>query len=605
MEENKENKDNRNNYQKQPNKIMLNTTSSLSSNFVDFNKFNQHPISLDCNNEKDTTYIFAMGGVEEIGKNMYVIEHNEETIVVDSGIKFASNDLLGFNGLIPNFEYFDHNNREIDKLMITHGHEDHIGGVPYLVQKCNIKTICGPLLAVEFIKRKLSEFKEIKIPEFEIFSDETIISTKYFTIDFFRVCHSIPDCFGLAIKSPDGNIVSAGDYRFDFGSSTDDTNIHKIIEISNRGVDVFLAESTNSDQPGFSDSEDIILKNIGYILKTTKSRVFISTFASNLGRIERIIEIAINLNRKICIMGRSMEANIKTSRKVGYIKLSDIDFVNGKEISSTPDENLLVILTGSQGEEMAALNLMSENKYSKITLKPSDTILLSSSPIPGNFKNVENVVNKLFKLGVNVIQHNNLFKIHASGHATKQEQQMMIKIIKPNFIVPIHGESKMLKSMKTNSLEVGFKDDQILIVRNGQKLKLKNKVLTNMNVYIDVSPILIDGNLANKESVKLLEDRKIIAEDGVFNVIISIDRIAHKVLKKPMLSTRGCFYAKESTALVSKISYTIKDELEQIMEKSNVTISDEEISTSIKKTINYFIWKNKKKRPLILISIFG
>lgn len=605
MEENKENKDNRNHYQKQSNKTMLNNNPVLSSNFVDFTKYNQEVTSLDFNNVKDTTYIFAMGGVEEIGKNMYVIEHNEETIIVDAGIKFASNDLLGFNGLIPNFEYLNHNNREIDKLIITHGHEDHIGGVPYLVQKCIIKTIAGPLLAIEFIKRKLSEFKEIKIPEFEIFSDDTIINTKYFSIDFFRVCHSIPDCFGLSIKSPNGNIVSAGDYRFDFGYSTDDTNIHKIIEISNRGVDVFLAESTNSDQPGFSDSEDIILKNIGYILKTTKSRVFISTFASNLGRIERIIEIAINLNRKICIMGRSMEANIKTSRKVGYIKLSDIDFVNGKEIASTPDENLLVILTGSQGEEMAALNLMSENKYSKITLKPSDTILLSSSPIPGNFKNVENVVNKLFKLGVNVIQHNNLFKIHASGHATKQEQQMMIKIIKPNFIVPIHGESKMLKSMKTNSLEVGFKNEQIIIVRNGQKLKLKDKILSITNDNIDVSPILIDGNLANKESIKLLEDRKIIAEDGVFNVILVIDRKSHKVLKKPMLSTRGCFYAKESTALISKISYSIKDELEQIMERSNTEISNEEISISIKKTINYFIWKNKKKRPLILTSIFG
>lgn len=605
MEENKQNRDNRNNYQGQPNKVISNSNSSTTSNFVDFNKYNHATVSLDYNNEKDITYIFAMGGVEEIGKNMYVIEHNEETIVVDAGIKFASNELLGFNGLIPNFEYFNHNNREIDKLLITHGHEDHIGGVPYLVQKCNIKTICGPLLAIELIKRKLSEFKEIKIPEFEIFSDDTIINTKYFTIDFFRVCHSIPDCFGMAIKSPNGNIVSAGDYRFDFGSSTDDTNIHKIIEISNRGVDVFLAESTNSDQPGFSDSEDIILKNIGYILKTTRSRVFISTFASNLGRIERIIEIAINLNRKICIMGRSMEANIKTSRKVGYIKLSDIDFVNGKEIASTPDENLLVILTGSQGEEMAALNLMSENKYSKITLKPSDTILLSSSPIPGNFKNVENVVNKLFKLGVNVIQHNNLFKIHASGHATKQEQQMMIKIINPNFIVPIHGESKMLKSMKTNAIEVGFKNEQIIIVRNGQKLQLKHKALTNTNTFIDVFPILIDGNLANKESAALLEDRKIIAEDGVFNVILSIDRKECKVLKKPMLSTRGCFYAKESAALISKISYSIKDDLEQIMQKNNVEILDKDIKASIEKTINYFIWKNKKKRPLILISIFG
>lgn len=583
-----------------------NVNSIVASELVvDYQKAANLHYTLKCNNKPNLTYIFAVGGVEEIGKNMYAIEHNEETIVVDAGIKFASNDMLGVNGLIPNFDYFNLNNRPIDYLFITHGHEDHIGGIPYLLQKCEVKKICAPLLAAELIKRKIQEFKEIKIPEFEVFDDSTKIKTKYLEIDFFRVCHSIPDCFGLAINTPNGIIVSAGDYRFDFGNEVDNTDIHKIIEISNRKVDVFLAESTNSDQPGFSESEDLILKNIKYLLKNNRGRIFISTFASNLGRIEKIIEIAINLNRKICIMGRSMEANIKTSRKVGYIKLSDIDFISAKEISTTPDENVLVILTGSQGEEMAALNLMAENKYSKISLKPSDTIVLSSNPIPGNFKSVENVVNKLFKLGVNVIQHSQSFKIHASGHATKQEQQMMMKLIKPKYIVPIHGENKMLRSMKNNAIEIGFEEKQLIIVRNGQKMVLDNHVLTKLEEYIDVQEVLIDGKTASKETNEVLEERKIVAEEGIFNVILLVDKKGKRLTKNPMLSTRGCFFAKESSALVSKISYSLKEEIDKKLAENNGEVSEEELTNICKKTILYFIWKNKRKKPFVVVSVFN
>lgn len=555
-------------------------------------------------NQKDRTYIFAMGGLEEIGKNMYVIEHNDEIVVVDVGIKFSSSDLLGVNGIIPNFDYLIKNNKKITKLIITHGHEDHIGGIPYCVKSVNIGTIHSPLLAAELIKRRLEEFKDIKtIPSIEVFSDDTVIKTKYFEIDFFRVCHSIPDCFGLFIKTPNGNLISAGDYRFDFGQDTDDTNIHKIVEMSNRGVDLFLAESTNSGQPNFSESEDDIIENINSILLDTKSRVFVATFASNLGRIEKIIERGINANRKICIMGRSMEANIKTSIKVGYLRLKDSDFISTKEILTTPDHEVLVILTGSQGEEMAALNLMAENKYSKISLKPSDTILLSSKPIPGNFKSVDVLVNKLFKLGVNVIQHSSSFKIHASGHATKQEQQMMMKLIKPNYIFPIHGESKMLISMKENAIAIGFKPEQIIIATNGQKLELFKKQITLTNKCIDTTPVLINGKKPSINTYQLVEERRKVSEDGIFMALISIDKKNRKLSKNPMITTRGCIYAKSSAALISKISYSIKDEIEELF-KTNSKLTNNEISEIVKKNINSYIWKNKRKHPVVLTTIF-
>ncbi|WP_412032505.1 ribonuclease J [Malacoplasma muris] len=555
------------------------------------------------NNEKDKTYIFAMGGLEEIGKNMYVVEHNDETIVVDIGIKFASANMLGVNGIIPNLDYFKENNKKINKLLITHGHEDHIGGVAFLIMLTQVEQIVAPLLAAELIKRKISEFKEINNPpEIIVYDDNSNIKSKYFEIDFFRVCHSIPDCFGMCIKTPNGNIMSAGDYRFDFGKHSDDTNIHKIIEMSNRGIDVFLGESTNSDQPGFSETEDKIIENIESIIRSSKGRVFVSTFASNLGRIETIIEIGINLGRKICVMGRSMEANIKTSRKVGYIKLSETDFVSSKELGT--DNNVLVVLTGSQGEEMAALNLMAEGKYAKISLKPSDTILLSSNPIPGNFKNVENLVNKLFKLGVNVIQHSPNFKIHASGHATRQEQQMMMKLIKPNYIVPIHGEAKMLNSMKDNAISVGFKPEQIIIVTNGQKLELSNKTLKLTNYCVDTTPLLIDRKFPSKHAYELIEDRKLISEDGIFMALICIDKKNKTLYKNPMLSTRGCFYAKNDSGLMSKISHSIKDEILTSLKKEN-ELNNQSIEETVKKIISSFVWKNKRKNPIVITTVFN
>lgn len=555
---------------------------------VDYLGFKKIPVSNEFKNKNDKTYIFALGGLGEVGKNSYVIEHNDETLMVDYGIKFASSELLGINGIIANTQYFKQNNRKINHLFITHGHEDHIGGLPYIVMEGLVDKIYAPALAAELISRRLSEFKEInKIPEIIVFDDNSKYNTKYFEIDFFRVCHSIPDCYGLFIKTPNGNLMSAGDYRFDFGKDTDDTNIHKIIEMSNRKVDVFLAESTNSDTPGFSETEDLIIDNIAVLLKNAKGRAFVATFASNLGRIEKVIERAINMNKKICIMGRSMEANIKTSRKLGYLKLSESDFLTTKELASHNDNEIVVILTGSQGEEMAALNLMAENKYSKISLKPSDTIILSSNPIPGNFLSVDNLINKLFKCGVNVIQHTNNYKIHASGHATKQEQQLMVKLINPTYVVPIHGEAKMLKSMQNNCAEIGYKKENIILLTNGLKVELDNNELKRTDFYIDARPVYIDRKNCSLGIYELLETRKKLSEEGIFHVLLAIDKNAKKIAKNPIISTRGCFFAKDSSSLVSKISYALKEEIEKVLK--NPETNKDMINEVIFKTVKYFI----------------
>ncbi|MDE7099621.1 MAG: ribonuclease J, partial [Malacoplasma sp.] len=553
---------------------------------VDYSRFKNIPISNQFINKPNTTYIFAVGGLDEVGKNSYAVEYNEETIMVDYGIKFASSDLLGINGIIANTAYFVENKRPIDMLLITHGHEDHIGGIPYLLQTTEVKKICAPVLATELIKRRLSEFKNLKYnPEIIPYEDNSVFKTKYFEIDFFRVCHSIPDSFGMCIKTPDGRIVSAGDYRYDFGKDTDDTNIHKLVEMSNRGIDVFLSESTNSDQPGFSISEDNIINNVETLIKNAKGRTFVATFASNLGRIEKIIERAIKLGRRVCIMGRSMESNIKTSKKLGYLKISETDFISAKEVASCKDNQVLIVLTGSQGEEMAALNQMAEGKYQKLSLKNTDTIIMSSNPIPGNFKSVETLVNKLYKQGVVLYTNSPNFRIHSSGHATIQELQMMFKILKPKYLIPIHGESKMLSAMKRNAKAIGIDPNNVFVLTNGLKVELKNHILNHTNNRIDAAPIYIDKKVASKSTTDLINKRKLLSEEGIFNVIVMVDFQAKKVLKNPMLTTRGCFFAKDSSSLISKISFSIKDEVEKALNQGET--SKQKITDLINKTVKF------------------
>lgn len=558
---------------------------------------------LDSQVQKDTTYLYAMGGLGEIGKNMYCIQYNNEIIIIDTGIKFTSGH-LGMSGMVPNFNHLKKGNYKMT-LIITHGHEDHIGGIPYLLNEIkNIDKIYASILPTEMIKKKLSEFKNAAKTDILTYEDDSVIETENFKIDFFRVCHSIPDSYGISVNTPDGIIASAGDFRFDFSEEVDKTDIHKIAEISKRGVSVFLGESTNSDQASFSESEASIINNLQKILKEAKGRILLSTFASNLGRIEKIIDIALSLNKKICLMGRSMENNIKTSKKVGLLNISDLDLISSKDLDDVPDNELLVLLTGSQGEERAALSQIGNGTHPKIIAKQNDVIILSSNPIPGNYLSVELLVNKLSKTGATIIKHDWKNRIHASGHATAQEQQLMLRLIDPTYLVPIHGEIKMLKSMKENAAKINFNPENVFVIKNGEFLKLKNKTLTNTNIKINANPMFIDGRKAVEDSELVLEERKIISSKGIFNVILVVDKKAKKFISQPSISTRGCFYVKDSIGMISKIAFTIKDEVEKEMQLINSEISNEKIEDVTKNISKYFIWKNKRVNPLIVVTIF-
>ncbi|MGL5630364.1 MAG: ribonuclease J [Mycoplasmoidaceae bacterium] len=548
-------------------------------------------------------FIWAMGGLNEIGKNMYIIEDKDEILIIDSGIKFVSQELLGMNGLVPNFQYLQNFKGTIN-LLITHGHEDHIGGIPYLISKIeNIKTIYCPQLPAELVKKKIAEFKLKTPPPIIIYDKDFLIKTNSFEIDFFTVAHSIPHAFGAAIKTKEGIIVTAGDYRFDFGMTGSETDIHKIVEISKRGVDVFLGESTNAETVGFSDTEMIIVKNVLNIIKSSKGRVFLSTFASNLGRIEKILAEVENLNRKICLMGRSMENNVRVFKQLGLLNIKESNFISAKEITTVPDDELLVILTGSQGEERAALNRIANDDFPKVSFKPSDTVILSSNPIPGNFLNVENLVNSLHRSGAKIYRHTASNKIHASGHATASEMQLMFNIIKPKYIIPIHGEYKMLKSSQKNANSEIDSSKNVIIIANGQKVFFKNHIPQMTDIWVDVTANIIDGKSISSDSEKILQERIDISNDGIFSITLVISKANNNLVTNPTVSTRGVIIVKNSIPLISKISYSVKDEIEKALhENSNVT--EKILSDIAKEVINFFIWKNYKKTPLVEVIIF-
>lgn len=558
-------------------------------------------------NNSKSTYIYALGGLEEIGKNTYVIEHDNDLIIVDIGIKFTNETFLGVNGMLANYEVLLEKQDKVKALVITHGHEDHIGAIVHFLRKIKVPKIIAPKLPLELIKKKLSEHKDVQPPELIAYDDDCTFTIGSIDIDFFRVCHSIPDSFAVCFNTPNGRIVETGDFRFDFATDGDQTDLMKLMSIGQRQIDVLLCESTSSEVPGFSESEKYIIQNIIDYIKSARGRVFVSTFASNLTRIEAIIVAAINMNKKVVILGKSMEANVKISRRLGYLKTKDSDFIQAKDMKDFPDNEILVILTGSQGEPTAALNVMAQGKHSKVSLKPGDTIILSSNPIPGNFAQVEDMINLLYRLGVIVYENTPEKKIHASGHATRSEQQLMIKGINAKYLVPIHGEYKMLKTLKKNAIDIGYNPDNVIIVRNGDVLELNNHVLTVSDVRHQYEPIYVNGKEVNNKTNELLHERDQISSDGIVNLVIPYN-LSKKHVGNPNLSTRGCFYAKDCMHLTHKISYTIKSELTNFI-KEHLDWQENALENEMKvKAIEIAkqnIWKAKKKNPVITCDVIN
>ena len=466
------------------------------------------------------TKIFALGGLGEVGKNMYCVMHGNEIVITDAGITFPGDDLMGIDYVIPDFTFLKKNESKIKALFITHGHEDHIGSIPFLLQSVNIPIIYAPNQAIGLIRKKLEE-RNIQYKNLVVYDEKTVVKFKNIEVSFFRTTHSIPDSHGIIIKTPNGTVVTTGDFKFDLTPIGPMANIHKMAATGSKGVTLLLSDSTNALNEGFSKSESVVDDALYEILKRENSRVIIATFASNIYRLKHIVDNCKKTGRKITTFGRSMENNLEISIQGGYIKNKDI-FISAEEANHLPPNQVCLLCTGSQGEPLAALSRIANGTHKQITLHPDDVVVFSSSAIPGNAVSISRTINKLYMKGVKVYTNTSLSDVHTSGHANEEELKLMIRLINPKYVMPFHGEYRMLKKHADIAIDCGVPKENTFVLGNGDVLSMyKGKVKRAGSVI--AGDVYVDGNRIGNTGSVVIKDRKIMANDGIIIVIANIN----------------------------------------------------------------------------------
>ncbi|WHQ36791.1 ribonuclease J [Spiroplasma sp. SV19] len=551
---------------------------------------------------KFPTKVFALGGLEEVGKNTYCIEHDEELIILDAGVKFPSSTMLGVDAVIPNYNYLKENQRKIKALFITHGHEDHIGGIPYLLREVTIPIIYAPRLAAALIRDRLKEAKLEQTTIVKEVDNMSVIKTKNFKINFFAVNHSIPDAFGISVVTPNGKVVSTGDYKFDWTPLGHRSDIERMANMGQEGVMLLMADSTNAEVEGYTQTETKIIKNIAELFVKAKGRILISTFASNVHRIQHIVEIANKYGRKILVFGRSLDRIIKIIRQMGHLKISDKAFIKANDAKNYKDNEILIICTGSQGEPMAALSRIANNQHQHISITPGDTVIFSSSPIPGNQADVERVINKLVRAGAIVQENSPLNQIHTSGHASQEEQKLLFTLLKPKYFIPMHGDYRMLRQHGETASSVNVPKENVFICANGDQIELLNGTAA-IGKRIEAEAVYVDGKDLSGQTTAVVRDREILSKDGLIAVVISIDSQNNQLLTPPRIISRGSFYVKESGNIINESIRLATEAVNEVLKTQKPTFGA--LKNAIKQSLSPFIYRYKRRNPLIIPVILN
>lgn len=541
------------------------------------------------------TKVFALGGLGEVGKNMYCIMHGNELIIIDSGVLFPEADLLGIDYVIPDFSFLKENESKIKGLFITHGHEDHIGSIPFLLQTVKIPVIYAPNQAANLIKKKLAD-RNIRYDNIIVYSEKDKYKFKNMEVEFISVNHSIPDSYSIVVRTPDGIIVESGDYKFDMTPIGPMANLQKMAKIGSEGVTLLMNESTNVEREGVSLSESKVDEALADLFRRQRGRIIVATFASNVYRLKHIIETAKRNNRKVVLFGRSMQTQVEIAIQLGYIE-NNGTIISPEESNNLKPEEVCLLCTGTQGEPLAALSRMANGTHKQIKLVPSDTVIFSSSPIPGNGEAVAITLNKLALNGIKTYTNSILNDIHSSGHGNQEELKLMLRLIKPKYLMPIHGDYRYLRKHEELAIACKMPKENIFPMMNGEILSIKNGVCKRAGSF-PCYDIYVDGNRIGDIGSVVIKDRKIMARDGILVLVCNVDLKKRLLLGKVTIATRGFILVNENEALIKQIENKATEII--IKELQSKKFNYSELKTNVINEVNTYIIEKTGRKPIIL-----
>lgn len=547
--------------------------------------------------KKPKLKIIPLGGLHEVGKNITVFEYDDEIIVVDCGLSFPEDDMLGVDLVIPDITYLKRNEEKIKGLIITHGHEDHIGSVPYLLKQIDIP-VYAPKLAMGLIRNKLEEHRILRSSTLiEVTQGQKIKFGKYFEVEFIRSTHSIPDSVMLAIKTPVGTILHTGDFKVDYtpidGKIMD---LGRIAELGNEGILALMSDSTNAERKGFTMSESSIGPVFDELFDGCTKRIVVATFASNVHRVQQIVSSAVKYHRKIAICGRSMINMITTAKELGYIDCPDDIFIDIDTMSTYNDEQLVIITTGSQGETMSALTRMAAGDHRKVKITPNDLVIISANPIPGNEKSVSKVIDDLMQIGAEVV-YSALADVHVSGHACQEEQKLIFALTKPKFFIPVHGEYRQLRAHAETAQMMGIPAKNIVMMENGRVVELDENEI-KMGGMVPNGRVLVDGLGVGDVGNIVLRDRQHLSQDGLIVIVLTMDSSTGEVVAGPDVISRGFVYVRESENLMDDVKNVVRHEIRKCEEKGIRDWST--IKSTVRENLRDYIFTKTKRNPMII-----